>query len=218
MKQTRPRDGGQRGQSLLEFALALPILAILLVGAAGLGRYAYDVQIVRQSMIETGKMAINDRTNPATGTAYQLSNTELFRYLRDIAHEQDNAIAGQDLTLPNVDPAGKSCAGGNNCAAWQFKPSASRTDKGALDDFQKMLDIGLAIHKGSCHNDTANVLSFLNPGLETMRVNFQYNTGLGGGYKISPQTFEYNFSRYQMLSFPLNFPEGGCIQDDGWAH
>ena len=214
--ETRPQDGSQRGQSLLEFAFSLPILVLLLVGAAGLGRYAYDTQIVRQSMIETGKMAVNDKTGP-TGTAYQLSNSELFRYLRDIVHEQDNAIAGTDLTLPAVDPAGTSCLNGNKCAAWQFKPSVNRTDGTALDDFQKQLDIGLAIHKGSCHNDTANVLSFLNPGLETMRVNFQYNTGLGGGYRISPRTFEYHFSRYQMLSFPLNFPEGGCIQDDGWG-
>ena len=202
---------------MLEFAFALPILAVMLVGAAGLGRYAYDAQIVRQSMIETGKMAINDQTNNSTSTAYQLSNSELFRYLRDIAHEQDNAIAGQDLTLPDTDPAGSSCTGGANCAAWQFKPSANPNDGGALDDFQKKLDIGLAIHQGSCHNDTANVLSYLNPGLETMRVKFQYQTGLGGGFRISPTVFEYNFSRYQMLSFPLNFPQGGCIQDDGWA-
>ena len=205
--------GRQRGQSLIEFALALPILVLLLVGAAGLGRYAYDVQIVRESMVETGKLAIDDRTNTKTGTAYQLSNTELFRYLRDISHESDNAIDGHDLTLPN---GFGNCANGNECSAWQFKPSANVNDNNSLNQFMAQLDIGLAIHKGACPNNTANVMAFLNPGLETMRVDFQYNTGLGGGWRISPRTFEYNFSRYQMLSFPLNFPEGGCVQDDGW--
>ena len=208
------RRAGQAGQSLLEFAFVLPFLALLLVGAAGLGRYAYDAQIVRQTMIETGKLAINDRTKDSTSTAYQLSNTELFRWLRTAAHEQDNAIAPTDLTLPKGGFG--NCSVGNECNAWQFKPSADPSDGGALQEFQSSLDIGLAIHKGACSNDTANVISFLNPGLETMRVDFQYNTGLGGGWKISPRTFTYSFSRYQMLSFPLNFPEGGCITDDGY--
>jgi len=207
--------GSQSGQSLLEFAFVLPFLALLLIGAAGLGRYAYDAQIVRQRSLMAGKLAINDRTKDSTSTAYQLSNTELFRWLRTAAHEQDAAIAPTDLTLPQGGFG--NCSVGNECSAWQYKPGVDPHDDSALNDFKESLNIGLAIHKGNCSNNTANVIAFLNPGLETMRVNFQYNTGLGGGWRISPRTFTYNFSRYQMLSFPLNFPEGGCVTDDGFA-
>ena len=215
MKKPRAAPAGQAGQSVLEFAFALPFLALLLIGAASLGKYAYEAQIVRQTMIETGKLAINDRTKDSTSTAYQLSNTDLFRWLRTAAHEQDNSIAGTDLVLPQSGFG--NCSPGNECSAWQYKPGVDPHDDGELNDIKSSLNIGLAIHKGNCSNDTANVIAFLNPGLETMRVNFQYNTGLGGGWRISPRTFTYNFSRYQMLSFPLNFPEGGCVTDDGFA-
>lgn len=197
----------QRGQSLVEFALTLPILAVLLVGAAALGRYAYEMQIVREAVVEGSKMAVIDR--PADGHAYQMTNDEILTWVRDAVHEADPAIDRMQITVPK------------RSAPWGFDPNSdldpnkNASEKSFTDNFmQSVNSLSIPIHFGTC-DSSPPVETLLNPGLETMRIDFQFNSGFGDNWHVPAPEVRYSFSRYEMLTIPLNFPEGGCLQHPG---
>ncbi|HEV3232199.1 MAG TPA: TadE/TadG family type IV pilus assembly protein, partial [Candidatus Dormibacteraeota bacterium] len=109
---------GQRGQSMLEFALALPILALLLMGSLALGRFAYDIQIVREAAYEGSKLGAVDRLAPPgqDQVAYTPSNEVILQWIRVAAVEGDPSINPHAIALPG-DP---QWSGGN---AWEFDPN-----------------------------------------------------------------------------------------------
>ena len=60
-KLNRPRTG-RRGQSLVEFAVILPVFVLILVGIFDLGRAVYAYSTVNNAAREAGRLAIVDQT------------------------------------------------------------------------------------------------------------------------------------------------------------
>ena len=56
------RRGSRRGQTLVEFALILPIFLLLLVGIFDFGRAIYAYSTVNNAAREGGRLAITDQT------------------------------------------------------------------------------------------------------------------------------------------------------------
>jgi len=61
--------GGEAGQSLIEFALALPILLLLLLGIADLGRAFYFTVVIAGAAREAAAYAVAEPNASATAVA-----------------------------------------------------------------------------------------------------------------------------------------------------
>ena len=209
---------GQRGQSMLEFALALPILALLLMGSMALGRFAYDVQIVREAAQEGTKLGEVDRLAPPgqEQVAYTPPNEVILQWIRVAAVEGDPSIDPHSIALP-TDP---QWSGGN---AWEFDPNAqppvrdAENTFGGITQFTSSLGALPSIpyfHTGTCSSGSNALEQTLNPGLTTLRLVYHHDSGFGPDLRWSvPITFD--FTRYEMFTFPLSGYEGGCVSDPG---
>lgn len=99
----------RRGQSLVEFALILPVFILLLVGLFDLGRAVYGYNTVSNASREAARVAIVDQTFAtikarAVGGSVALGVT---------ANDVDVAFKNQDLTTMtapcNVTPVPTGC-------------------------------------------------------------------------------------------------------------
>jgi hypothetical protein len=187
---TRPwihlrRRRGQHGQSVIEFALALPILALLLVGSLTLGRAAYDATIVQEAVDEAGKAAAIDRLSADNKNAFQMDEPTLRDWIRTQANTMDPSIDASKTIIcsPGVKPN------------WDYNQGempkgmpASSGIYGSAKDF-----LGGAVG--------GFIAKVLNPGLQTMRVTYNYNTSIGPAISF-PISYTMYYSKYQMTWTP----------------
>ncbi|MEA2684442.1 MAG: hypothetical protein QOK05_2770 [Chloroflexota bacterium] len=194
----RKRGGRQGGQAVLELALSMGVLGALLIGALTLGRYAYDRMIVREAMEESAKMAMIDR--PKDGHAWQMSNQNLLDWQRAAAHEMDTTIKPE-----NIRPVG-----GND--PWKYSDSAHNTPGAAgkpglisqlVDKVNGFLD-GASLP----HVSQGGFTRAINPGAETMRVMFKYDSGLSTSWTWDSE-IDFDFTRYTMFTLPFSPEEPG---------
>jgi hypothetical protein len=183
----RPRARrDQRGQALIEFALAMPILLILLVGSLTISRGSYDAEIVQESGDEAGKMAAIDRVDPTGNHAYSMTDSQLRDWINASAHLQDSSIALGAITCTS------------NPGNWKFQ--GGQTPPGApsqgSDIYGTLLGIG-----GS------DLWSWLDPSFGTMRVTYMHDLGLSAGPPM-PINYVFHFQRYQMTWLPFTAKKG----------
>lgn len=102
LTQGQSRDGSRRGQSLVEFALLLPLLLVILLGVADFGR-VFQAGIVMES---------------ATRAAAEAGAVEYLRQVSsgiepdyDVIQERAADVACREAKLANVDDPG-------TCAEW----------------------------------------------------------------------------------------------------
>jgi Flp pilus assembly protein TadG len=175
----------QEGQSAIEFALALPILALLMVGSLTLGRAAYDATIVQEAVDEAGKAAAIDRLSSDQKHAYQMNEPTLRDWIRTQANTMDPSInaASTIICSPGVNPN------------WDYNqgemPKGMPASGGIYGDAQGFL-------AGATGGFIAKVL---NPGLQTMRVTYNYNTTIGPAISF-PISYNIYYSKYQMTWTP----------------
>jgi hypothetical protein len=174
----------QHGQSAVEFALALPILALLLIGSLTLGRAAYDATIVQEAVDEAGKAAAIDRLSADQKHAFQMNEVTLRDWIRTQANTMDPTIDGANTIIcsPGVNPN------------WDYNqgemPKGMPASGGIYGDAQGFLG-------GAVGGFIAKVL---NPGLQTMRVTYNYKTTIG--VMSFPITYNMYYSKYQMTWTP----------------
>ncbi|MEA2646493.1 MAG: TadE-like protein [Chloroflexota bacterium] len=179
--------GGQRGQSMLEFALTLPILMIMLVGSFSVGRAAYDAEVLQEAVDEAGKVSVIDRLNPAKDDSFQMSDPQLLAWIRVTASTVD----------PTIDPKSITCEGQGHNPAWDYEggeyPNGLGTEEhgGLISAVQHIASDKLGPFD----------LQLLNPSLETFRVTYKHNTGFGPGATI-PMTYKFYATEYAMTWFP----------------
>ena len=183
------RLGNQRGQSLIEFAMALPVMAILLVGSLTIGRAAYDANIVQEAVDEGGKASAIDRLSSDQASAYSMTEPTVRDWIRTSANTMDPSIDANSTIACTPTPAGAD-------SNWDFNngevpPGMPQSGSGIYGDFQQFLG-------GKAGGFIAKVL---NPGLETMRVTYNYNTSIGPGVTF-PIRYVVYFSKYQMTWTP----------------
>jgi len=182
----------QRGQSLVEFALSLPLLVIIMLGAWSVGHAAYDAEVVHEATVEAGKVAAVDRLNQARDDSYALSDPELLAWINAAAHAAD----------PSIKLGAIVCDGGGHNPAWDYTggefphgmgPAEHKGPVGLLKDIATGSIAGLS-------------LKDINPSLGTMRVRYNHDVGLSTGTTI-PINYRFYFTRYAYTWFP--FSAGG---------
>ena len=113
MMKARKRPA-RRGQSLVEFALILPIFVLMLVGIFDLGRAVYAFNTINQAAREGARLAIVDQTiahirDEASQSAVSLGIDPADvvvefrdRNLLDTPNSCAGAIAGDDNNAPSI--------------------------------------------------------------------------------------------------------------------
>jgi hypothetical protein len=198
------RRNGQQGQAMLEFALSIGVLAALLLGALTLGRYAYDRMIVRETMEEAAKMAMIDRPKADSNGdvhAWQMSNQDLLDWIKAASHEVD----------PSIDPNNVRQAAGND--PWKYSDTAKKSpgDNGApslISQLVTEINNFLSALPGSPSVSEGGFTRAINPGAETMRVQFKYDSGLGPDWTWDSE-IDFDFTRYTMFTLPFSPEEPG---------
>lgn len=115
-RRRRPgRGAGRPGQNLVEFALALPLLALILVGAADLGRVFFYQTRLTNSLIEGAYYASHfpDQTSTIISRAYAEANGKLGTTGTDFVISSSSDIKcyqGFTTTLITTTPAGDCTA------------------------------------------------------------------------------------------------------------
>ncbi|MDP9325562.1 MAG: pilus assembly protein [Candidatus Dormibacteraeota bacterium] len=173
---------------MIEFALALPILALLLVGSLTLGRAAYDATVVQEAVDEAAKASAIDRLSADKNNAYQMNEPKLLEWIRTQANTMDPSIDANNTIVCSPTPGGLEGNWGYNQGEM---PKGMPAGGGIYGDAQSFLGgkVGGAIAK------------VLNPGLETMRVTYNYKTSIGPALTY-PITYNIYFSKYQMTWTP----------------
>ncbi|HEY8739472.1 MAG TPA: TadE family protein [Candidatus Dormibacteraeota bacterium] len=189
----RHHRGGQKGQSLIEFAMCLPLLTIIMIGAWSVGHAAYDAEIVQESTAEAGKVAAIDRLNQAKDDSYALSDPELLAWINAAAHTAD----------PSIKPGAITCDHAND-PAWDYKGGEFPHGMGA-SEHKGPVGLLQEIASGSIAGLS---LKDINPSLGTMRVLYHYDMGLSTGGTI-PISYRFYFTRYSYTWFP--FSAGGSL-------
>lgn len=181
----------QRGQSLVEFAITLPVLVILLVGAWSVSHAAYDAEIVRESAYEAGKMAAVDRLRSDGSDAYQMNDDELVSWMNAAAHESDHTIGLDSITF-----VGNRNANGG----FQFDGRADQLNQGggpSSDVFGSLTSLA----SGGFFADK------LNPQLKTMTLQYNFDSGMGPGWTY-PIRFKFDYEGYMMVWVPFGKASG----------
>ena len=108
----RRTNGGPRGQSMVEFALLLPILLVLLLGVADFGR-VFEAGIVTESAARAGAeaAALEYLRTQEQRTAYP---GPIADYYDDIHRVASEAACEESRILPNATFAGPPAV----CANW----------------------------------------------------------------------------------------------------
>jgi hypothetical protein len=196
----RPARRGkeQQGQAMLELALSMGVLGALLMGSLSLGRYAYDRMIVREAVEESAKMAMIDR--PKDGHAWQMSNQDLLDWQRAAAHEADHSI----------DPLAIRPVGGSD--PWKYggadnTPGANGAP-GLITQLVGDVNKFLAKLPGSPTVSESGFTRVVDPGAETMRVMFKYDSGLSSAWTWDSE-IDFDFTRYTMFTLPFSPEEAG---------
>jgi Flp pilus assembly protein TadG len=107
---TRPTDGRERGQGLVEFALVLPLLALLVFGLFDAGRLVIDYTTLTNASRVGARVAIVNQSNDATcGTV---------RTFKCAAADHSLAMGIAAESIPDVviGPSGTECATQGGCA------------------------------------------------------------------------------------------------------
>ncbi len=93
---------GQRGQSSIEFLLAVPLVLILLSGIFEFGRHFYTRLTLRHAVAEAARFAVtgSQRTDPGTGDP--LSRAEsIVQVIVERAHALDVDVSGIQIKPPD---------------------------------------------------------------------------------------------------------------------
>lgn len=195
----------QRGQSMIEFALALPILAILLIGSISMGRFAYQTMIVRETVLEGAKMQMIDRArdNGHGFESSQMTNDQVLGWIRAAATTDDPSIKPTQICVPN--------GGGGN--AWQFDERAQDQLGTASQANGNSFGDNYASKSGGIFGSSKIVGTlepWLNTGLQTMKVNFYFDSGFGNDWSYRV-TINYHYTRYAMFTFPFLAKQAGEV-------
>jgi Flp pilus assembly protein TadG len=108
LKMTSQNKNRRKGQALVEFALALPLLVLILVGVLDLGRAFYALIAVHNAAREGARYASH----------YYPENTSVIVQIAR-AEASDVGIPGEDLTVVS-ESCGDSCVRVN--VSYDFKP------------------------------------------------------------------------------------------------
>ena len=181
---------GQGGQSMIEFALAMPILALMFIGSLSLGKAAYDAAIVQEAADETTKMAAIDRLNPAGKDAFQMTEPQLLAWMQASANMMDPSIAPSSIQCtPGTTPQWKYDSG-------NFPPGlAPNNHSGVFGALTGIASSGLG-----------DFISHLNTGLGSMKVTYNYDPGFSVGVHV-PIKYVINYSKYTETWFPFSRPQ-----------
>ena len=122
MKEKRKLTAKQRGQSLVEFAITLPILVLLLLGTVDFGMALFSYSMLRDAAQEG---AFYGSFNPA-------NTEEIENRARNISPRADDTVFSSpvqlrdtDLIKVNVKVLGKSCQGAENGVANSIQVNVS---------------------------------------------------------------------------------------------
>jgi hypothetical protein len=174
------RSPAQRGQSMIEFALVLPLLSVLLVGSLSLGRGAYDSMIVQELSDEAGKAAAIDRMGPGgSSSRHQMSSKELLEWIQAAAHTEDSSI----------DPAAIRCRPSMDFTSGSVPSGVPKDNGGGV--FGTLVTGGQTI---------GQIAPLLNPNIMTMNIRYNYDTGFGGA--SIPIDYTFHYTAYEMVWFP----------------
>jgi len=95
-----PSFRSERGQSLVEFALILPIFVLVLVGLFDLGRAVYAYNTISNASRESVRVAIVNQTTADVQAEALKQAVSL-------------SITGADVTITYIDPSGTGTCSGN---------------------------------------------------------------------------------------------------------
>ncbi|MFY9615216.1 MAG: TadE family protein [Candidatus Dormiibacterota bacterium] len=188
---------------MIEFAIAIPVLALLLIGSIVLGKLAYQAVIVGEAVDEASKIAMVDRLSPSGGGSLQMSNDDLLKWIRAAAKEGDPTMDSESI-----------CPDGD----WKFRHSPSDifsaigSGGNFFDNFNSQSN---AVPGGNKNGDTTidGIERWLNPGLQTMRVKFNFKSGINDA--VLTVRLAQHATSYQMFTVPFNGPSGGSVSGSG---
>lgn len=181
---------GQRGQSLVEFALVMPLITLMFVGSISLGRAAYDAAIVQEASDEATKMAAIDRLNPSGKDAFQMNESQLLDWIRGSAHMMDTSIAESSIVCtPGSTPQWKYDSG-------NFPPGLDPNSHASVFKGLETIASG----------DLGDLISHLNTGLGSMKITYNYDAGFSTGFSV-PIKYIINYSKYTETWFPFSRPQ-----------
>jgi len=174
----------QSGQSLVEFAITLPVLVLLLLGAWSVSHAAYDAEIVAEATFEGGKMAAIDRLRADHDDAYQMTDAEVVSWMNAAAHEADGTISLTAIRFP--DPGNPH---------FPFQGSASQL----YENGKPSNDIFGSLSSLASLGDFADKL---NPELKTATIQYDFDSGVGPGWTYGIR-YRYNYQGYMMVWIPF---------------
>ena len=185
----RPGDHhpGQSGQSLVEFAITLPMLVILMLGAWSVSHAAYDAEIVKEATYEGGKMAGIDRLRADHQDAYQMTDDEVVSWMNAAAHEADGTIGWTAI---------KFVGNRNSNQGFQFDGSADQLNDSPNHPSNEIFGSLTSLFSGGSFADK------LNPELKTATMEYDFDSGVGPGWTY-PIRYKFDFQGYMMVWIPF---------------
>lgn len=137
---------GQAGVALVEFAVALPILIMLLVGLIEYGRYAYFAIEIGNAAHAGAQYGAQDNTTAAnftamTNAAIQDGQNSIFPLTASAINAQDVCACWNGTTETPSPPSSSVC--GQNCAAGRQVTYAQVTVTGTISPLFNYTLLGL---------------------------------------------------------------------------
>lgn len=182
----------QDGQSIIEFALALPLLLILLLGSWSVSQAAYQAQIVQETAFEGGKMAGIDRVRADNKDSFQMTDDEVLLWVNAAAHEADPSIGP---SYPSGPAPIKFIGGRNKNGGFQFNGDASKLYSNGKPDSGVFGTLGSIASAGP-------LADLLNPNLKTAELEFDYQPGFSTGGSI-PIRYSFDYTTFAMVWVPF---------------
>jgi Flp pilus assembly protein TadG len=108
------RNGGRRGNAIIEFSLLMPWYVLLFVGVYDMGFYAYSL-IATQNAARVGAVLCSVSSATSTDQADAcIYSVKQLKYLPNVS-PTDTTCSASPLTVTATQPANGSCPDGNPC-------------------------------------------------------------------------------------------------------
>jgi len=122
IKRKRRRTRSERGQSLVELAITLPILILLLLGTLDFGMAIFSYSMLRDAAQEG---AFYGSFNPANITEIENRARNISPRAENVVFSSPVQLRNKDLVKVNVRALGKFCQGAKNGVANSIQVNVS---------------------------------------------------------------------------------------------
>ena len=122
LKRTQKFSRSERGQSLVELAITLPILVLLLLGTLDFGMAIFSYSMLRDSAQEG---AFFGSFNPSNSAEIENRARNISPRAEDVVFSSPVQLRDKDLVKVNVKVLGNSCQGAENGVANSIQVNVS---------------------------------------------------------------------------------------------